>query len=339
MKILITGGAGFIGTNCTAYFAKKDFQTVVFDNLSRKGASTNIEWLTDSWPVLFKRGDIRNFEEVVSVIQMYGPFDLILHLAGQVAVTTSVIKPREDFEINALGTFNLLEAVRQFSPESTLIYASTNKVYGGMENLDVTEKNGRYMYLKTPNGVVEEQNLDFHSPYGCSKGAADQYCIDYHRIYNLKTIVFRQSCIYGYRQFGIEDQGWVAWFCIAAVIGKKITVFGDGKQVRDVLFIDDLVKAFEMAFDNRKVTAGQVYNIGGGSSNVLSLLDLLKKLEKFEGKKILVDYDDWRPGDQKVFIGNISRACSEFGWQPEVNPEDGVERLYQWVAENKNLFL
>jgi CDP-paratose 2-epimerase len=310
----------------------------VFDNLSRKGASTNIEWLTASWPILFKRGDIRNFEDVVSVFQKYGPFDLILHLAGQVAVTTSVIDPREDFEVNALGTFNLLEAVRQYNPESTIIYASTNKVYGDMEDLDITEKNGRYMYLDMPEGVGEDRNLVFHSPYGCSKGAADQYCTDYNRIYNIKTIVLRQSCIYGYRQFGIEDQGWVAWFCIAAVTGKKITVFGDGKQVRDVLFIDDLLRAFELAYENRYHTAGRVYNIGGGPNSTLSLHELIEKLEKFSGEKIPLEYNNWRPGDQKVFIGNISRAEAEFGWRPEIDPDEGVEKLYRWAVENKTLF-
>jgi len=259
-------------------------------------------------------------------------------MAAQVAVTASVTHPREDFEINALGTFNLLEALRQHDPGTTLIYASTNKVYGEMEDLNIIEKDGRYIYQNLPSGVDEERNLDFHSPYGCSKGAADQYCRDYFRIYGLRTIVMRQSCIYGYRQFGIEDQGWVAWFCIAAVLGKQITIYGDGKQIRDILFIDDLIKAFDLAYENRDQIGGKVYNIGGGPQNTLSLHELIRHLEELRGEKIPLAYDDWRPGDQKVFVGDISLAKNQLGWKPLVSPDEGVEKLYDWVATNKQLF-
>jgi len=207
-----------------------------------------------------------------------------------------------------------------------------------MEDLNIIQNNGRYMYQDLSEGVDETRNLDFHSPYGCSKGAADQYCRDYHRIYGLKTIVLRQSCIYGYRQFGIEDQGWVAWFCIASALGKPITIYGDGKQIRDVLFIDDLVKAFELAFKNRRKAAGQIFNIGGGPQNTMSLHELLEFLERQKGEEIPVKYENWRPGDQKVFVGNINKAKKELRWQPTVNPVEGVAKLYNWVTENKKLF-
>lgn len=339
MKILITGGAGFIGVNSAAYFAGQGHNVVVLDNLSRKGSEKNLEWLMENHTIDFVQVDIRQFENLSAAVQEKGPFDMVLHLAAQVAVTTSVEDPRTDFDINALGTFNVLEAVRMHSPDTVLVYSSTNKVYGEMEDLDISEKGGRYMYGSLPQGVDEERNLDFHSPYGCSKGAADQYCRDYYRIYGLKTVVLRQSCIYGYRQFGIEDQGWVAWFCIAAVLEKPITIYGDGKQIRDVLFIDDLVNAFEKAYENRTQAAGRVYNIGGGPDNTLSLLELISMLEEFTGRKIPLGYDDWRAGDQKVFVADLSLAEKEFGWKPSVAPEPGVEKLYKWTVENKQLFV
>ena len=338
MKILITGGAGFIGVNSAHYFAKKGHRVVIFDNLSRDGSGKNLEWIQSQCNVEFFKGDLRKFVDLVDVFGNNGKFDLVLHLAAQVAVTTSVTDPYEDFEINALGTFNLLEATKRYSPDATFIYSSTNKVYGEMEDLNIVEKDGRYMYRDLSEGVDENRNLDFHSPYGCSKGTADQYCRDYYRIYGLKTIVLRQSCIYGYRQFGIEDQGWVAWFCIASALGKPITIYGDGKQIRDVLFIDDLIRAFELAYKNRRKAVGKIYNIGGGPENTMSLHELLNFLERQMGGKIPVSYDDWRPGDQKVFVGNITKAKKELGWQPTINPDQGVEKLYKWVAKNKRLF-
>jgi CDP-paratose 2-epimerase len=338
MKILITGGAGFIGANCAVYFAKKRHKVVIFDNLSRIGSDKNLHWIKSECKVDFIKGDVRNFKDLVKVFNQNGKFDLILHMAAQVAVTTSVTNPRDDFEINAVGTFNLLEAMRLNNPEACLIYASTNKVYGEMENLKITLNNGRYMYKDLAEGVDENRNLDFHSPYGCSKGAADQYCVDYYRIYGLKTIVMRQSCIYGYRQFGIEDQGWVAWFIIAAQLGKQITIYGDGKQVRDVLFIEDLIHAYELAFENREHLTGRVFNVGGGPKRTLSLNELIKHLEILNGRTIPLAYDAWRAGDQKVYVSNISLAESEFGWNPETSVEDGIEKLHGWVKDNIQLF-
>ncbi len=338
MKVLITGGAGFIGVNSALYFSSKGHQVVIFDNLSRIGSNKNLNWIKKECSLEFVKGDIRKFDELRKAVSKKGPFQLILHLAAQVAVTSSVEDPREDFEINALGTFNILEAIRQYNPEAFLIYSSTNKVYGKMDDLDVVEQKGRYEYSNMPNGIAENRNLDFHSPYGCSKGAADQYCIDYMRIYGLKTVVMRQSCIYGYRQFGIEDQGWVAWFCIAALMGKNITIYGDGKQVRDVLFIDDLIKAYELAYEKKDHCNGNVFNIGGGPENTLSLHELIDLLNELEGEKIPLSYDEWRPGDQKVFISNISLAEKQLNWRPEVSPGDGVKKLYDWINKNREIF-
>ncbi len=264
--------------------------------------------------------------------------DLVLHLAGQVAVTTSVTDPRMDFEVNALGTFNLLEAARAAGVRAPIIFSSTNKVYGGMEDVGVVVRDGRYAYDGLPDGVGESRGLDFHSPYGCSKGAADQYVRDYHRIYGLNTVVFRQSCIYGYRQFGMEDQGWIAWFTIAAQLGRPITVFGDGMQVRDVLFVDDLIDAFDAAAAKIDRSSGNVYNIGGGPSNVLSLVELLAHIEGRLGAPIPAARDDWRPGDQRVYISDIRRAKEHLGWAPTVSKGQGLTLLYDWVAENRSLF-
>jgi len=338
MNILITGGAGFIGANSAAYFAAQGNRVTVFDDLSRKGSAINLQWLQSKPSIQFVKGDTRRFDDIVDCVKQHGPFDCILHCAGQVAVTTSVVNPRDDFERNALGAFNLLEAVRLHNKEAAVVYSSTNKVYGGMEDLQIIERNGRYEYANLRTGVTEDRGLDFHSPYGCSKGCADQYFRDYSRIYSLKTIVLRQSCIYGYRQFGVEDQGWVAWFCIAVALGSPITIYGDGKQVRDVLFIDDLVRLYESSFVNIGKAAGKVFNIGGGPFNTLSLLELLARLEKLTGKKIPVQYDKWRCGDQRVFVADISLAEKILGWKPAVSPAEGVERLFSWVKENILLF-
>jgi CDP-paratose 2-epimerase len=262
----------------------------------------------------------------------------VLHLAGQVAVTTSVSDPRLDFEGNALGTFNVLEAARLASIQAPIIFSSTNKVYGGMEEAGVVERNDRYAYADLDTGVNEQQPLDFHSPYGCSKGAADQYVRDYARIYGLETVVFRQSCIYGYRQFGVEDQGWVAWFIIAALLGRPITVYGDGKQVRDVLFIDDLLDAFDAAAANIQTCKGQVFNIGGGPANVMSLRELLDYLGERQQRPVPYEHADWRPGDQRVFVSDISKAREQLEWAPGICVKQGLDRLYDWVSSNKELF-
>ncbi len=271
-SILITGGAGFIGVNSAAHFAAKGWDVTVLDNLSRRGAPDNLQWLRERAPLHFERVDLRDAAEVDRVVRGTRP-NVLLHLAAQVAVTTSVSHPREDFEINALGTFNMLDAVRRLSPRTFFINASTNKVYGKMEDLSVVERQGRYEYQDLAEGVSEQRPLDFHSPYGCSKGVADQYTIDFARIYGIKTVTFRQSCIYGPRQFGIEDQGWVAWFTIAAVLQKPITIYGDGKQIRDVLHVEDLVGAYQAAIEHQEIANGQAFNIGGGASKTLSLME------------------------------------------------------------------
>ncbi len=312
-------------------------QVIVVDNLSRKGTDLNLAWLREQGEFDFIQADLRDAEAMREAVGRYPKLDAVLHLAAQVAVTTSVTDPREDFEINALGTFNVLEAVREASCDPVFVYASTNKVYGGMEEVAVEERNGRYGYRDLTGGVPEHQPLDFHSPYGCSKGAADQYVRDYARIYGLKTVVFRQSCIYGYRQLGVEDQGWVAWFTIASVLNKPIVLYGDGKQVRDLLFIDDLVDAYLVAIDRPELVSGKVFNLGGGPGNVLSLLELLDMLKKLNGKEIETSYDDWRPGDQRVFVCNIGLAAQELGWRPKVGTAEGVRKLHAWVVENRKM--
>jgi CDP-paratose 2-epimerase len=336
---LVTGGAGFIGSNYVHRLIKRGEKVTIYDNLSRGGAPRNLEWLKkefgeNSFNLIV--GDIKDDKKITEAAKNA---DVIIHLAGQVAVTTSVTNPRDDFESNALGTFNVLEAARASGRNPIFIYASTNKVYGGMEDVELYEEPTRWRYKDLVNGCPETQPLDFHSPYGCSKGTGDQYVRDYARMYDLPTVVFRQSCIYGPRQFGIEDQGWVAWFIIAAVMRKDITVYGDGKQVRDILHVDDLMNAYDLAVEKIDVAKGQVYNMGGGPDNVMSIwAEFGPKLEKYIGETIEVARGDWRPGDQKVFYADISKAEKELGWQPTINVERGVQMLFDWVKENENLF-
>lgn len=341
MNIVITGGAGFIGSNVAQYYLGKKANVVVFDNLSRKNTDKNLAWLKSLGGIFtFIRGDLRSVNDLNTLVGFLKKADAVLHLAAQVAVTTSVTNPREDFEINALGTFNLLEAMRAAQSQAKLIYSSTNKVYGGMEDVQVAEKKTRYEYADLPFGASEERQLDFHSPYGCSKGAADQYVHDYGRIYGLDTVVMRQSCIYGQRQFGVEDQGWVAWFIIATALGNKLTIYGDGKQVRDLLYVDDLVAAYDMVIKAGEKTRGGIYNIGGGPKNTLSVWNEFgPMLEKLFKHTIPVAFDDWRPGDQKIFVADIRKADKEFGWKPKVGVEEGITKLHAWVTTHKILFL
>ncbi|MEA3351646.1 MAG: GDP-mannose 4,6-dehydratase [Chloroflexota bacterium] len=336
---LISGGAGFIGSNYVDRLLTRGERVTVYDNLSRAGAASNVAWLKDSHgrgSFQLVVGDTRDAALLATVARNA---DVIVHLAGQVAVTTSVLHPREDFEANALGTFNLLEAARLSERNPIVLYASTNKVYGGMEGVSVVEGETSYSYAHLPQGVPETQPLDFHSPYGCSKGAGDQYVRDYQRIYDLPTVILRQSCIYGPRQFGIEDQGWVAWFVIAAALGKPITIYGDGKQVRDVLFVDDLLNAYDAAIKHIDVAAGQVYNIGGGPENTLSIWrEFGPLLEDMLGKNIPVTRADWRPGDQHIYVSDIRKAERELGWRPKIGVETGIRRLFDWVNTNRHLF-
>ncbi|OGK09770.1 CDP-paratose 2-epimerase [Candidatus Roizmanbacteria bacterium RIFCSPHIGHO2_01_FULL_35_10] len=337
MKRLIIGGAGFIGINLAEYLLTKGEDVLIFDNLSRKGTSLNFAWIKKTYPqVKFVKGDIRT--DYKKLVALLGKVDVAYHLAGQVAVTNSVADPRYDFENNAIGSFNVLEAARLSDKPPILFYSSTNKVYGAMEDVKTVKKKTRYEFKKFPNGISEKRLLDFHSPYGCSKGMADQYFRDYARIYGLKTVVFRQSCIYGKRQFGIEDQGWIAWFIIAILLNKPITMYGNGKQVRDILFITDLIQAYELAEKNIKKTSGQIYNIGGGKKFTLSLLETFAYLEKLYSKKINYKTSDWRPGDQPIYVSDISKAKEDFGWSPKISPEKGVKFLFDWVKQNKELF-
>jgi CDP-paratose 2-epimerase len=265
--------------------------------------------------------------------------DVIYHLAGQVAVTSSVCDPHLDFEINSLGTLNVLEATRLSGRKPIVVFTSTNKVYGEMESVATVELDTRYTYRDLPHGVSESQPVDFHSPYGCSKGAADQYVRDYARIYGLRTVVFRMSCIYGPRQFGTEDQGWLAHFTIASETERPITIYGNGKQVRDILYIDDLVKAFRLAVDNIDLTAGQVYNIGGGPANTVAVwTEFSKLLSEWKRREIPVRFEKWRPGDQPCYVSDIRKAFSHMKWQPQVDVKTGTRRLWEWVSANKKLF-
>lgn len=337
---LITGGAGFIGSNYARRLLQRGENVTIFDNLSRHGAADNLKWVEQSAgskDFRFIQGDIRDLEALQIAVQEQ---DVIVHLAAQVAVTTSVDDPRNDFEINAGGTFNVLEAARLHGRKPVMIYASTNKVYGGLEDLEIVEEPTRYRIRQYPNGIDESRGLDFHSPYGCSKGTGDQYMHDYARIYDIPTVVFRQSCIYGTRQFGVEDQGWVAWFIIAILLGKTIKIYGDGKQVRDLLFVEDLLDAYDAAIANPQVSAGQIYNIGGGAQNAISVWkEFAPILKKVHGKSIPTEQFGWRPGDQKVYISDISKVKRELNWAPRFDVQTGIQTLYDWASKNKALFV
>jgi CDP-paratose 2-epimerase len=340
MKVLITGGAGFIGSNTADRLLSDGHEVALIDNLSRRGSEKNLAWLREKhgdfpfYPV-----DVRDSAALERAFADVGQAEVVLHFAAQVAVTSSVTDPRYDFEVNALGSLNVLEATRHHTPEALLLLTSTNKVYGALSAFSVEEQAERYRFVDLPGGVPETVPLDFYSPYGCSKGAADQYFLDYHRIYGLRTVVFRNSCIYGRRQFGIEDQGWLAWFVIAAVHDRPIRIYGDGKQVRDVLFVDDLVEAMLRAVDNPEVVQGQAYNIGGGPENSLSVwAEFGPLLAGLTGRPIEVEFDAWRPGDQRVYVSDISKARRDLGWEPSVGVSDGVRQLVEWVRSNPSLF-
>lgn len=346
MKVVVTGGAGFIGSHVAEHFAELEDEVVVIDNLSRSrllgkpvgNERYNIDYLLRRYANLkFFQSDIRDFDAV----SMHSKgADVIIHAAAQVAVTTSVTDPRTDFEVNAIGTFNVLEAARK--NDAAVVYLSTNKVYGeNVNKIPIKLDGNRYAFAddRYANGIPEEFQVDGcgHSPYGCSKLAGDLYCQDYHYTYSLRTCVMRLSCIYGERQLGVEDQGWVAWFTIATLTGKRITIYGDGMQVRDVLYVKDLVNTIEL-FLRSKVRHG-LYNVGGGPMNTLSLLELLSLLESITGKKPSVSFSEWRPADQKVYISDISKISRELGWRPRVGVREGTSRLVNWVKENIHLFV
>jgi CDP-paratose 2-epimerase len=334
-RVLVTGGAGFVGANLVSNLLTDRFEVTVFDAFRRPGNQDNVEWLLQhpqSSQLVIVNGDIRDFTALQTAV---AGADIIFHLAGQVAVTSSVTDPRTDFDINALGTFNLLEAARLSGRRPTIVFSSTNKVYGGIEDIAIVEDRDRYRLRDFPNGVPETQPLDFHSPYGCSKGAADQYVRDYARIYGLPTVVFRMSCIYGPRQFGTEDQGWMAHFIISALKRQPITIYGNGKQVRDVLFVGDLVRAFRLAVDNIDKVAGEAFNVGGGPSNTLSVwAEFGELLRALAGEKIEFKFGDWRPGDQPCYVSDIQKIGDCLGWRPLVDKETGIRRLWDWAAEH-----
>ena len=336
-RILITGGAGFIGCNAARFFAMRNWNVTILDNLSRHGGEQNLRWLRDGATFDFEEVDFRN-RAAVDRILAEGCFDAVLHLAAQVAVTTSVTDPSTDFTVNALGTFHVLDAIRRHCPEAVFIFASTNKVYGKIAAAEYALRGNRYTYLNRPNGISEDEPLDFLSPYGCSKGSADQYTLDFARIYQIRATSFRQSCIYGPRQFGVEDQGWVAWFVIASLLGRNVTIFGDGKQVRDVLHVDDLVRAYEAAIRSPDKVAGQAFNVGGGPDQVLSLLDLIHMLQHHLGSSLPVQWGDWRPGDQRIYISDIRKLHQVLDWKPEIGVSAGIWRLISWVEEERGLF-
>ncbi|HEY0143036.1 MAG TPA: SDR family NAD(P)-dependent oxidoreductase [Thermoanaerobaculia bacterium] len=331
--ILITGGCGFVGTNLADRLLSQGQRVCVFDNLSRPGVERNLDWLRETHGelVTFRNADMRDMSAVRDAVRRATQ---VFHFAAQVAVTTSLADPVDDFDVNARGTFNLLEAIRQSAQQPPLFFTSTNKVYGGLEDVTMREKKQRYAPRKTvieQNGISEERRLDFHSPYGCSKGAADQYVRDYARSYGLQTVVFRMSCIYGPHQFGTEDQGWVAHFLIRAINREPITIYGDGKQVRDILFVDDLVDAFLLAAEHIDACSGQAFNIGGGARNTVSLRELLSMIARFEGREARVDWGDWRTGDQKYYVSDNRRFSDLTGWAPKVSVEEGIAMLRQWL--------
>ena len=344
MRVLVTGGAGMVGSHAAEHFASKGAKVVVLDNLMRsklfgsdkKSVEYNWNFLSELPNITRVLGDVRSESDVHKALE--GGVDAVIHAAGQPGVGYSLKDPREDFTINAAGTFNVLECVRRLSPKAAVVFCSTNKVYGeNVEKIKLKEKKTRYEFIGS-KGVSERMSIDLtgHTPYGASKYTADLYVQEYARSYGMKTGVFRMSCIYGTRQFGFEDQGWVAWFIIAAVLGRPLTIYGDGKQVRDVLFVDDLVKAFSKFIEGP--ARHGVYNIGGGPKNTMSLLELLARIEKKTGRKPKIEFSGWRPSDQKVYVSDISKVSQELGWKPSVDPDAGTDRLMAWVKKSADLF-
>jgi CDP-paratose 2-epimerase len=341
MKYLITGGCGFLGSNIAAELIRQGNNPILFDNLSRYGADKNLLWLNGLGNCEFVHGDIRNEDDCNNLIKKYKP-NVIFHLAGQVAMTTSILRPRYDFEVNALGSLNMLESVRKYSPQTGIVYSSTNKVYGDLENLAYKEDQTRYHIIKYPNGLPESVSLDFHSPYGCSKGTADQYMQDYSRIFGLKTVVFRHSSMYGGRQFSTVDQGWIGWFCQQAIRQKSgdlspFTISGNGKQVRDVLHAEDMVSLYLKASEKINLINGQAFNVGGGIVNSLSILELMNILEEIVHIKLNWTHIEARESDQKVFVANLDKLKSALDWTPKVSKEDGISRMVDWVNSLKQV--
>ncbi len=336
MKYLITGGFGFLGSNLSKEVLKRNEELFIIDNLYRYGSHLNLEWLKKKGIFKFYHVDIRDYNSISKIIKETKP-DVIFHLAGQVAMTTSIENPYYDFEVNVKGTLNILESVRLYSPKSIIIYSSTNKVYGDLKQFTYKETKTRYICIEYPKGFDEKITINFHSPYGCSKGAADQYMLDYSRIFGLNTVVFRHSSMYGIRQFATYDQGWIGWFCQKAleirkgVLKEPFTISGNGKQVRDVLYCDDMVDLYFTTVRNISKAKGEVFNIGGGYENSLSLLELFKILEKKLDIKMKYKKLPFRKSDQKVFVADITKAKSLIGWLPKTSATKGIDMMIEWL--------
>lgn len=337
MKILITGGCGFLGTNLAEEALNRGYELFVFDNLSRLGAYENLNWLRSKGEFKHYHSDIRSYNDVEFAIKDCKP-DVVFHLAGQVAMTTSLENPRLDFEINVLGGNNLLEAIRKYQKDAIITYSSTNKVYGDLDWIQYSELEKRYTPIEYKFGFDESIPLDFQSPYGCSKGATDQYMLDYAKMFNLNTIVFRHSSIFGGRQYATKDQGWVGWFIKNALEIKKnykkgeLIISGNGKQVRDILFAEDLKNCYFEAIENIKETKGNCYNIGGGIENSMSLLELFDILKYELDIEFQIQKLEWRKSDQKYFVANTNKAFNSFGWIPKIEKNQGIRNMIEWLS-------
>lgn len=340
MKLLITGGCGFLGSNLAAHAIRNGYETTVFDSLHRNGSVENLSWLREQGEFRFVHGDIRNSNDVKRIVEETIP-DAVFHLAGQVAMTTSIANTRMDFEVNAGGSFNLLEAVRDHAPDAAVVYSSTNKVYGDLEQYSYRETATRFECIEQPDGFDEATPLEFHSPYGCSKGAADQYMLDFARIFGLKTVVFRHSSMYGGRQFATYDQGWIGWFCSQSLetrsgrLKKPFTISGSGKQVRDLLHADDMIRLYFRAVESIEKAKGQAFNIGGGITNSLSLLELFSLLEEKVGTSLSFTRLPPRESDQRVFVADIAKAKRILDWEPNVSKSDGISKMLEWIEHGR----
>lgn len=336
MKLLITGGCGFLGSNLVSGGNIRGYDITVIDNLSRNGSEGNLSWLREKVDFNFIKADTHDRESIEKIIAKE-QFDAVFHLAGQVAMTTSIANPYLDFQTNTIGTLNVLDSIRRFSPQTAVIYSSTNKVYGDLEQYHYMESNTRYVCEEYPKGFPESVPLDFHSPYGCSKGAADQYMLDFDRIFGLKTVVFRHSSMYGSRQFATYDQGWVGWFCKKAIEKQNdpnvapFSISGNGKQVRDILHAEDMIQLYYTALENIDKIHGNAYNIGGTMEQSLSLLELFAILEDSLSVKLNFEKLPPRISDQKVFVADIRSIQEKIGWYPKVSSREGISKMIEWL--------
>ena len=334
MAYLVTGGCGFVGSNIVAELLRDGEQVTVFDNLSRYGGAENLQWLRSQGEFTFVHGDVRVASDLEPILRR-GDYECIFHLAGQVAMTTSLASPRRDFEVNVLGSINVLELARSYAPQATIVYASSNKVYGELDDLELRETATRYEPSGGPKGVDENARLDFRTPYGCSKGATDQYMLDYARNFGLRTVVFRHSTIYGGRQASTIDQGWVGWFCRQALNTQadprhSFTISGDGKQVRDLLYVSDAVRCYRSAHRKVDAAAGQAFNIGGGWENSMALLELFEHLQRLLGVPLHWEHLPWRNNDQRYFVADNGKAQRVLEWSPAVGKSEGIQATLDW---------